>query len=82
MSAGHSLRRGGYTYGVSTIHSTGHDTVGAGERFTLVLVGAFVIMAVALLTNDVVASALGRLLAGVWSEIARFVLHVISGGAV
>jgi len=82
MSAGHSLRRG-YAYTVTDVHSTPtHGTVGAGERFTLVLVGAFVMTVVALLSNDVVASALGRLLGAAWSEIARFVLHVISGGAV
>jgi hypothetical protein len=83
MSAGNRVRGGGYAYSGPSFHSTRTDpTVGAGERFTLVLVGAFVMMTVALLTNEVVATALGRLVAGAWSEIARFVLHVISGGAV
>lgn len=82
MSAGHSLRRG-YAYTVTNVHTTPvHGTVGAGERFTLVLVGAFVIMMVALLSNDVVASALGKLLGAAWAEIGRFVLHFLSGGAV
>jgi hypothetical protein len=80
MAAGHS-GRGGYL--VASVHTprTTHG-VSEGERVTMVLAGAVVIMIVALGTNDVVAAAVGRLVGGLWSEIARFVLHLISGGAV
>jgi hypothetical protein len=82
MSAGNRVRGGGYAYGISTFQSTRQESVGAGEHFTLVLAGALVMMTVGLLSNEVVASALGRLLGAAWSEVARFVLHIISGGAV
>jgi hypothetical protein len=78
MSAGNSLRRGYYA---APARSTEHEAVGLGERFTLVLAGALVMMFVALLSNDVVAAAVVRVLGTAWAEISRFVLHLLSGGA-
>lgn len=80
MSAGHSGRGGYLVTSVHTRRSTHEAT--DGERVTMILAGAVVMMVVALGTNEVVAAAAGRFLGAAWSEIARFVLHVLSGGAV
>jgi hypothetical protein len=79
MSAGHSARRG-YLMSIHT-PPTAHEVTG-GEHVTMILAFAILVMVIALGTNEIVAGALARLLTGLWSDVARFVLHILSGGKV
>lgn len=80
MSAGQSLRRG-YAYGVSAgVHSgpaLGRRSVSM-DVVSLILMGTFVFVIVAVASDPVLAASVGRIFGTAWSDSIAFLLRLVS----
>ena len=79
MSAGQSLRRG-YAYGVSAgVHSGATiGRRGSMDHASLIVMATLIFVVVAVASDPVLASSVGRVFGTAWSDAVEFLLRLVS----